>query len=82
MLDQICNCGNTIVFERIELGYTNCVCCAEKYGPGKKRGVMVYGHKTAGVVQVMDADVYSRHKHYYKPQGRSALKAVSKNICA
>ena len=82
MLDQTCNCGNTIPGERIELGFTNCVGCAEKYGAPRKKGVMIYGHKTAGAVQIMDGDVYSRHKHYYKPQGRSALKAVSKNICA
>jgi len=39
------------------------------------RGVMVYDHKTAGSIQVMDADTYSGWKSYQPGRyGRSAVK--------
>ena len=39
------------------------------------RGVMVYDHKTAGTIQVMDADTYSGWKSYQPGRyGRSAVK--------
>lgn len=47
------------------------------------RGVMVYDHKTAGTIQVMDAAAYSNWKGYQPGRyGRSATKkAGGKNTC-
>ena len=47
------------------------------------RGVMVYDHKTAGCIQVMDASTYSNWKGYQPGRyGRSATKkARGKNTC-
>ena len=39
------------------------------------RGVMIYDHKTAGTIQVMDAATYSNWKGYQPGRhGRSAVK--------
>lgn len=39
------------------------------------RGVMVYDHKTAGTIQVMNAETYSGWKSYQPGRfGRSAVK--------
>lgn len=39
------------------------------------RGVMVYDHKTAGTIQVMNAETYSNWKSYQPGRyGRSAVK--------
>ena len=45
------------------------------------RGVMIYDHKTAGTIQVMDADTYAGWKSYQPGRfGRSAVKkAGAKN---
>lgn len=48
-----------------------------KYKPEVQpyRGVMVYDHKTAGSIQVMDAAAYSNWKGYQPGRfGRSAVK--------
>jgi len=47
------------------------------------RGVMVYDHKTAGTIQVMNAETYSSWKDYQPGRfGRSAVKkAGGKNTC-
>ena len=47
------------------------------------RGVMIYGHKTAGTIQVMNADTYAGWKSYQPGRfGRSAVKkAGGKNTC-
>ena len=47
------------------------------------RGVMIYDHKTAGTIQVMDAAAYSNWKGYQPGRhGRSAVKkAGGKNTC-
>jgi hypothetical protein len=47
------------------------------------KGVMIYGHKTAGTIQVMDADSYNNWKGYQPGRfGRSATKkAGGKNTC-
>lgn len=47
-----------------------------------RRGVMIYGHKTAGTLQVMTNESWERNKDYYVARGaRSAVKNFSKNIC-
>ncbi len=39
------------------------------------RGVMIYGHKTAGTIQVMDGATYTNWKSYQPGRyGRSAVK--------
>jgi hypothetical protein len=47
------------------------------------RGVMIYDHKTAGSIQVMDSAAYSNWKGYQPGRyGRSATKkAGGKNTC-
>lgn len=47
------------------------------------RGAMVYDHKTAGTIQVMDAATYGNWKGYQPGRyGRSATKkAGGKNTC-
>lgn len=61
-----------------------CSACARQHNVGKKKkGVMIYGHKTAGEIQVMASHVYEEQKKYFIPNGaRSAVKNFSKNICA
>lgn len=51
--------------------------------PEKYKGVMVYDHKTAGSIQIMDAAAYSNWKGYQPGRhGRSAVKkAGGKNTC-
>lgn len=79
-------CNNAIEIERLEV-LPNTVCCsscAHKHNIIKpRRGVMIYGHKTGGELQIMSADLYEREKKYYEPIGaRSAVKNFSRNICA
>ena len=39
------------------------------------RGVMIYGHKTAGTIQVMNGETYANWKSYQPGRyGRSAVK--------
>lgn len=47
------------------------------------KGVMIYGHKTAGTIQVMNAETYAGWKSYQPGRfGRSATKkAGGKNTC-
>ena len=40
-----------------------------------RKGVMVYGHKTAGSIQVFTNESWERNKKYYVPNGpRSTVK--------
>jgi len=47
------------------------------------KGAMIYGHKTAGTIQVMDGDSWKNWKGYQPGRfGRSATKkAGAKNTC-
>jgi hypothetical protein len=46
-------------------------------------GRMIYGHKTAGQIEVMTKDLFNSTKQYYTANGaRSAVKNFSKNVCA
>ena len=47
------------------------------------RGAMIYGHKTAGTIQVMDGDAWNNWKGYQPGRyGRSATKKAGvKNTC-
>ena len=43
-----------------------------------RRGVMVYGHKTAGEIQIFNNDSWARNKKYYVP--RRGCKSVMKQF--
>lgn len=46
-------------------------------------GRMIYGHKTAGQIEILTKDVFDSTKKYYEANGaRSAVKNFSKNVCA
>ena len=66
---NFCRCGVTIPNERIGLGYTLCVSCAEK-GFVKPKGVMVWGHKTGAEIQILSQDQFNEHRRY-NPYGRN-----------
>ena len=79
-----CVCGNIVEPERAEYGFVNCAACAHA-GPdvSKSKGRMVYGHKTAGEIEIMSAESYDANKKYFTPNGaRSAVKNFSRSICA
>lgn len=67
------NCLNVIETERLEILPSTRVCsfCA-RHGVDQKpklRGVMVFGHKTAGAIQVISEDAHKEWKKY-NPYGR------------
>jgi len=86
MINTCRTCDNTIEAERLEIlpNTLFCAACANKHNIVKPRkGVMCYGHKTGGEIQIMSADLYEREKQYYVPNGaRSVMKNFSKSICA
>lgn len=81
-----CHCYNPIEAERLQIVPHTQICggCARIFNVGKKKmGRMIYGHKTAGEIQIMSADIFKEHKKYWTPQGaRSCVKNFSKNVCA
>ena len=71
---MICvNCNSLIESERLEVLPSTRVCsCCAKQGIDQKpklRGVMVFGHKTAGAIQVLSEDAHKEWKKY-NPYGR------------
>jgi hypothetical protein len=55
--------------------------------PGEKQrnrfGRMIYGHKTAGQIEILTKDTFEDTKRYYVAnRARSAVKNFSKNVCA
>lgn len=46
-------CGRPMPAERLEFGLTRCKECSPQ---GRPKGVMVYDHKTAGVLCVTDSE--------------------------
>lgn len=76
-----CGCGNIIQTERLNLGFKNCIRCAQAAYKGKPKGVMLWHHKTAPELQIMSNSSFQEQKKYYIPNGaRSAVKNFSKNI--
>ena len=67
---MICTECNThqVIIERIELGLTTCLNCAQKVKPLK--GYMSYQHKTAPVIQLVSNDVFKDYRKY-TPYGRN-----------
>ena len=47
-----CFCGKIIPEERLEFGFTTCLDCSKE---SKPIGFMVYGHKTAGEIVIIDS---------------------------
>ena len=67
------SCNNKIEAERLEVlpDTIVCSCCAKK-GHGQKpmpKGVMVFGHKTAGAIQILSEETFKDWKRY-NPYGR------------
>lgn len=62
------HCFNKVSEARIEAGYNYCRTCAEHIP--QVRGVMCYGHKTAGEMQVVSPQQFAEHRRY-NPYGRN-----------
>jgi len=71
---------------RLELIPNTYVCggCARLFNVGKKKkGHMIFGHKTGAEIQVLSAETFESQKKYWTPNGaRSAVKNFSKHICS
>lgn len=61
-------CCNNVSEARRDAGYNYCRACAEHVP--KVRGVMCYGHKTAGEMQVVSPEQFAEHRKY-NPYGRN-----------
>ena len=77
-----CICGRSIELERIQLSLRVCkVCAYSGRGQSNRKGIMVYGHKTAGDCQIVSEDNfkdYRRLNPYGKYSGRgSGVHVVS-----
>jgi hypothetical protein len=79
-------CYNPIEQERLFIlpNTVFCASCAQKHNNVKPRkGIMCYGSKDCGEIQIVSADYYEANKNYFVPIGaRSAVKNFSKNVCA
>ncbi len=73
---MICGCGRQVEKAREELGLKICKTCAFAIPDRPKvKGHMVYGHKTAGSIQIFTNESWERNKKYYVPNGpRSCVK--------
>ena len=79
-----CGCGNQVEEARYELGLKTCKSCAFT-GPDipRPKGRMVFGHKTAGEIEILSAQSWSDNKKYFQPNGtRSCVKNFSKHTCS
>jgi hypothetical protein len=77
-----CICGRSIEQERIQLSLRVCKVCAHSgRGQSNRKGIMIYGHKTAGECQIVSEDNfkdYRRLNPYGKYSGRgSGVHVVS-----
>ena len=71
---NICSCGNIIEEYRWkELGSTKCSSCAQRLSKYKSRrkGIMVWEHKTAPSIQIIDINSFNQYKRdtYRKGSG-------------
>ncbi len=64
-------CNSAVEQVRLDLNMTVCSACAYKgiAQPEPVKGVMVYGHKTAGEMQIVSAGQFADHRKY-NPYGR------------
>lgn len=71
-----CGCGKPVEKAREELGFKICKACAFALPDRPKvKGRMVYGHKTAGTIEILSAESWEANKKYFIPNGpRSSVK--------
>ncbi len=70
-------CGQPIETERLDLGFSRCKGCAFDRPEPKLKGAMVYGDKTAGVLNVMTPESFDGFKKISRRVGqRSTLRNV------
>ena len=70
-------CNQPIEVERLNLGLSKCKGCAFDWPEPKLKGAMVYGHKTAGALNVMSPESFGNYKRISRRVGqRSALRNV------
>lgn len=63
-------CGQAVEPARVEFGFKICKSCAFKgNGISRRKGIMVYGHKTAGDCQVVSQDNFADYRRL-NPYGR------------
>jgi len=68
-----CGCGNEIPQERYDLGYKVCVVCGEKFAQKKKPfGAIIYGHKTAGEIQITNKTMFDIYKKVSYRTGKAS----------
>ena len=71
-----CGCGKVVEQARADLGLKICKACAfALHDRPKVKGRMVYGHKTAGSIEILSAQSLEANKKYFVPNGaRSSVK--------
>jgi len=83
MKNTKCQCGNEIEEYRLyELGSNRCSACAKRLSAfeSKKRGIMVWNHKTAPELQIIDNLSYAQYKRdTYRRGNGSILRNISPN---
>lgn len=73
-------CDDPIEVERHNLGFVKCKGCAFLHPEQKVKGAMVYGHKTAGSINIMTPESFNDYKRISRRVGqRSALRNVLDN---
>ena len=77
-----CICGKTVEPERVAFGLKVCKSCAfNGMSEPRKKGIMIYGHKTAGECQIVSQDNFNDYRRlnpYGKLSGRgSGVHVVS-----
>lgn len=74
---NMCGCGKPIEQARIEYGFRSCASCAHQFETPKKKGRMVYYHKTGGEIEIMSSQSFNDNKKYFvRKANRSILKQV------
>ncbi len=74
---KICSCGNIIEQGRVELGLPHCLACAKLINVQRKKGRMVYEHKTGGYIETMSPESFNYNRKFFNRSGnRSVLKQV------
>jgi len=72
-----CRCGREIEKARLKLlGSDKCSECARRIGTTKKKGIMIWHHKTAPEIQIVSADT---HKQYKKDTYRRGAGSILRN---
>lgn len=61
-------CYKPVSAARVAAGYNYCISCADRVP--RVKGVMVWGHKTAGEMQVVSPDQFNEHRKY-SPYGKN-----------